>query len=200
MMTDCEAAIGAALFACLARNPACLPAEYLNLHRDLAGIAQQESGFHPYAIRDETTNESLFPATHADAVRIATQRDAAGHILGLGMFQITHRSNWRRHGLTIAIALTGCGSMRAAASHYDANVRAAALQLYNSGRIGGAPGYAATVLKHVQAGPLAAPVAPAIPVATPPRHAGGTLFERAGERPDADPGGASPRLFSRHGG
>lgn len=179
-MSGCEALIGAALFACLARNPTCLPPQYVNLTRDLAAIAQQESGLLPFAIRDETTRESLFPATHADAVRIATERDAAGHTLGLGMFQITHRSNWLRHGLTIATALTGCGSMRAAASHYDDDLRTAALQLYNSGRIDGAPAYAASVLRRVQTGPQTSPapsvVADPQATATPlPRRAASGL-------------------------
>lgn len=200
-MTGCEAAIGAALFACLARDPACLPPQHLNLTRDLVAIAQQESGFRPLAIRDETTNESWFPSTYAEAVRIATERDAAGHTLGLGMFQITHRSNWARHGLTIATALTGCGSMRAAASHYDVNLRIAALQLYNSGRIDGAPGYAASVLQRVQnvsQAPAVLP-APVPPVAVAPPPPGGTLFARSGTPPGGDPRGSTPRLFTNYG-
>jgi len=66
----------------------------------LAAIAEQKSGFRPYAIRDERTGESLFPATRAEAERIAFARWERGHTLGLGLFQITHEANWRRHGLT----------------------------------------------------------------------------------------------------
>ena len=52
-MTGCEALAGAALFACLARDPVCLPDEHRHLYDDLAAIAEQESGHNPRAIRDE---------------------------------------------------------------------------------------------------------------------------------------------------
>lgn len=166
-MTGCEALVGAALFACLARDPACLPDE----HRDhlwvLTGIAAQESGFRPYAVRVEASRtqppQSLFPTTHADAVKVAVEHDRAGRTLGLGFFQITHRSNWDRHfgpadtpeerAAQIARALQPCANMAAGAAHFAANWRQAnvALQLYNSGRPSGAPGYAAGVLRRVLA-------------------------------------------------
>ena len=123
MITGCEILAGAALFACLARDPACLPDEHRHLRDDLAAIAEQESGHNPRAIRDERTGESLFPATLAEAVRIATERDALGHVVGLGLMQITHRSNWQGHGLTIAAALDGCRSLRAGAAHYAGNLQ-----------------------------------------------------------------------------
>jgi type IV secretion system protein VirB1 len=125
-MTGCEALAGLALFACVARDPACLPPEHAPLLATLAAIAEQESGFRPFAIRDEATGESLFPATQAEAVRIAAARDIRGHTLGLGWFQITHRANWRRHGLTIATALEPCANLRAGAAHYAADLHAAA--------------------------------------------------------------------------
>ncbi|MDT8315419.1 transglycosylase SLT domain-containing protein [Roseomonas mucosa] len=147
-MTGCEALAGLALFACLARDPRCLPDEHRRLLPELAAVAERESGFRPFAIRDETTGESLFPATRAEAVAIAAARDAAGRTLGLGWFQITHRANWRRHGLTVETALDPCENMRAGAAHLAGNLRDAAFQLYNSGRIGGAPGYAAAVARR----------------------------------------------------
>lgn len=120
----------------------------------LKAQAEQESGFRPFAIRVEATAtqpaQSIFPSTHAEAVRIATEQDARGRLLGLGMMQITGRANWARHGLTIATALDGCASLRAGTAHYLDDVRAAALQRYNSGRLDGAPAYAAAVLRRVE--------------------------------------------------
>nr|WP_264185694.1 transglycosylase SLT domain-containing protein [Roseicella aerolata] len=116
---------------------------------ELAAVAERESGFRPFAIRDEATGESLFPTTRAEAVAVAAARDAAGSTLGLGWFQITHRANWRRHGLTVETALDPCENMRAGAAHLAGNLRDAAFQLYNSGRVGGAPGYAAAVARRV---------------------------------------------------
>jgi type IV secretion system protein VirB1 len=172
-MTGCEALVGLALFACVAHDPRCLANEHRRLLPELAAVAERESGFRPFAIRDEATEESLFPATRPEAVAIASARDAAGHTLGLGWFQITHRANWRRHGLTIETALDPCENMRAGAAHLAANLRDAAFQLYNSGRVGGAPGYAAAVARRVgnHAAALAAdgiPRAAMAPVSPPP--------------------------------
>ncbi|MGG5810542.1 transglycosylase SLT domain-containing protein [Falsiroseomonas sp. CW058] len=148
-MTGCEALAGLALFACVARDPRCLPDEHRRLLPELAAVAERESGFRPFAIRDEVTGESLFPMTRAEAVAVAAARDAAGRTLGLGWFQITHRANWRRHGLTVETALDPCENMRAGAAHLAGNLRDAAFQLYNSGRPGGAPGYAAAVARRI---------------------------------------------------
>ena len=61
--------------------------------------------------------------------------------MGLGWFQITGRPNWKAHGLDIRTALLACPNLRAGAEHFAANVKDAARQLYNSGRIDGAPRY-----------------------------------------------------------
>jgi type IV secretion system protein VirB1 len=172
-MTGCEALVGLALFACIARDPSCLADEHRRLLPELAAVAERESGFRPFAIHDEATGESLFPATHSEAVAVAIARDTAGHTLGLGWFQITHRANWRRHGLTIETALEPCENMRAGAAHLAGNLQDAAFQLYNSGRVGGAPGYAAAVARRMgnHAAALAAggiPRAAMAPVSPPP--------------------------------
>ncbi|MBU8541793.1 transglycosylase SLT domain-containing protein [Falsiroseomonas tokyonensis] len=148
-MTGCEALVGLALFACIARDPSCLADEHRRLLPELAAVAERESAFQPFAIRDEATGESLFPATRPEAVAVAAARDAAGHTLGLGWFQITHRANWRRHGLTVETALDPCKNMRAGAAHLAGNLRDAAFRLYNSGRLDGAQGYAAAVARRV---------------------------------------------------
>lgn len=166
-MPACSALAGFALFACLARDPRCLPAGHAHLLPVLSGIAEHESGFRPFAIRDEATGESLFPTTYADAVRIAVERDARGHVLGLGWFQITHRRNWQRHGLTVASALEPCANMRAGAAHFAGDL-AAALSRYNSGTFDGAPGYAAKVAQRTARFVAGGPSAPSLPPAAVP--------------------------------
>ena len=183
-MTGCEALVSAALFACVARDPACLPDEHRDHLQVLTGIAAQESGFRPYAVRVEASRtqpaQSLFPATYGDAVRLAVEHDRAGRTLGLGLFQITHRSNWDRHFgpadtpeervAQIARALQPCANMAAGAAHFAADWHRAgiALQLYNSGRPNGAPGYAAGVLRRVFAPSGGGGVAPSAAQASPP--------------------------------
>lgn len=172
-MTGCEALAGLALFACIARDPACLPPEHAPLLPYLAAVAEQESGFRPLAIRDEATGESLFPTSEVQAVRIATARDAAGHTLGLGWFQITHRANWQRHGLTITTALEPCANLRAGAEHYAADLHAAAARRFNSGRIADALPQSVAYARRVAAaaerlrGPLAAASAATAPAVVP---------------------------------
>jgi hypothetical protein len=126
-MVGCETLAGAALFACLARNPACLPP---SVDRELVpwleAIGRHESGFRPWAIRDDVTKESIFPATRAEAERIAAERLARGHVLGLGWMQITHRANWVRFGLADAQgrpvrAFDPCLNLRAGALHFAAD-------------------------------------------------------------------------------
>ena len=183
-MTGCEALVGAALFACVARDPACLPNEHRDHLQVLTGIAAQESGFRPYAVRVEASRtqpaQSLFPATYGDAVRLAVEHDRAGRTLGLGFFQITHRSNWDRHfgpadtpeerAAQIARALQPCANMAAGSAHFAENWRQAnvALQLYNSGRPNGAPGYAAGVLRRVLAPAAGGGGPPSAAQASPP--------------------------------
>lgn len=185
-MTGCEALVGAALFACLARDPDCLPPAMVPFVDDLRGIAEQETGLRPYAVRDESTHEGKFFASYGEAVRFATERDALGHKLGIGLFQITGRANWQAHGLTIATGLQPCANMRAGAEHYAGNIRTAALQLYNSGSINGAPGYAASVVRRIggvapDTGPMSAPIQPIrrpMPRVASPYSADTTIYVR----------------------
>jgi type IV secretion system protein VirB1 len=166
-MTGCDGAVTVALFACLTQQPRCLPLEHQRHLPELTAIVAQESGFAPFAIRDETTGESLFPRSLDEAVALSTARDAAGHVLGLGWFQITHRATWRRYGLTVETALDPCENMRAGAAHWVDSLRHAALQRYNSGRTDGAPGYAAQVVRRL-ARPAASPGPATQPVILPP--------------------------------
>lgn len=149
-MTGCEAVVGLALFACLARNPACLPPEYARYRDDLAGIIEQESKWNVYAIRDETTKESIFPSTRVEAVREVNRRIALGRNLGLGWTQITGKVNREFHGVTPIDLLNPCKALKAGARHFSENIRGAAYQRYNSGRSNGAPAYAASVMARVE--------------------------------------------------
>lgn len=172
-MLACATLTGIALFDCLAANPACLPPAHARHLPILRAIMQQESGGNPYALRDETTKQSLFLANRADAEREARQRHAAGHTLGLGWFQITHQSNWIRHWGSVEAALANafdpCSNMRAGATHFAVDY-AAALARYNSGSFTGAPGYASAVLRRVgqqpvnsaQPAPLTQPLAASV--------------------------------------
>lgn len=201
MIAECAALLGIQLFTCLSGQPQCLPPplilEFPLLRQDLAALAEQESGFNAWAIRDEMTGESLFPLSRAAADREVTWRDDAGHVLGVGMFQITGRANWRRHGLSRQDLTDPCQNMAAGAAHYADNLRSAARQLYNSGRTTGAPLYAAQVadrrarLAHLldarpaPSPPPKSPVAPTQRATAFAREEGrATAFSRVRSRPD----------------
>lgn len=180
-VTGCEALVGAALFVCLARDPACLPEQ----HRDhlplLRAIAERESRFNPYALRVEATRDapghSLFFASAAEAIAHAVAWNGRGRTTGLGWFQVTHHRNWDWHfgpvpdprdrSAQIRRAFDPCANMAAGAAHFAANWQQAgvALQYYNSGRPNGAPVYASGVLRRVLA-PGAGGDVPAFATAT----------------------------------
>ncbi len=226
-MSGCGELVGLTLFACLARDPACLPVEHRGHLDVLRAIAERESGFRPYALRDEAMGESRFYVTRDEAIREATRRDALGHPLGLGMFQITFRSNWARHFAPavgprvadqIGRAYEPCANMAAAAAHFAADWERAgvALQYYNSNKPSGAPGYAAGVLGRLPAlrlaerglptpADLVAPspaVAPAPPPCAPAWDAWAleACERRARRRAAAPKGEASPPSVPARGG
>lgn len=116
--------------------------------RHVVATIRQESGGRPLAIRDEATGESLFPATLADAVRLATERAARGHLLGLGLGQITGSRNLARHGLTIETAFEPCRAVAATVRHLAGDVRhvlALSSRRYNTGSIERGDAYARSV-------------------------------------------------------
>lgn len=154
-MTGCAASAGLALFACLARDPACLPVDRRPLLPVLEAMGWQESGHRDWALRDETTGESLFFRTGAEAVAAARSRRARGHLLGYGRFQITGDANLARHGLTPETAFLPCPNLRAAAEHLAAGIRR-----YN-GSGPAAERYARQVVARVPDRPAVAPPSPA---------------------------------------
>jgi type IV secretion system protein VirB1 len=119
----------------MAGTPACTAAGVPPA--DVAAIARTESGFHPYAIRDETTNRSLFPETADAAEAIARDLTSKGHLLGVGLMQLTPPSNF---GLSIREALDPCRNMKAGTDFF------ASLSRYNSGSPTRSQGYAMRVV------------------------------------------------------
>jgi type IV secretion system protein VirB1 len=120
---------------------------------NVAAVARQESGFHPYAIRDETTDRSHYPATREDAEALAARLTAQGHLLGVGLMQLTPPANF---GLSIAEAFDPCKNMKAGAELLAANYNLEwqalmrALSRYNSGSPTRAEAYAKRVAAQAQ--------------------------------------------------
>ena len=148
---------------------------------NVAAVARQESGFHPYAIRDETTDRSHYPATREAAEALATRLTAQGHLLGIGLMQLTPPANF---GLSIAEALDPCKNMKAGAELLAANFKLEwqalmrALSRYNSGSPTRAEAYAKRVVAQAQRNGRMPPLAllPLIDAPVPsgptkPRHA-----------------------------
>jgi type IV secretion system protein VirB1 len=102
----------------------------------LAGVAQTESGFDDAAIHDNTTRRTYLPATHAQAIALASELVVAdGHSVDLGLMQI-NSANLSRLGLSLAEAFDACKSMQASAQILQENYRAAVhdmLSRYNTG-------------------------------------------------------------------
>jgi len=112
-------------------------------------VARQESGFHPYAIRDETTKQSHYPTTSEEAATLASSLTKQGHLLGVGLMQLTPPANF---GLSITEALDPCRNMKAGAellaSNYNLEWQALmrALSRYNSGSPTRAEAYAQRIV------------------------------------------------------
>ncbi len=120
---------------------------------NVAAVARQESGFHPYAIRDETTDRSHYPATREEAEALATRLTRQGHLLGTGLMQLTPAANF---GLSIAETFDPCKNMKAGAGLLAENFRLEwqalmrALSRYNSGSPTRAEAYAKRVVAQAQ--------------------------------------------------
>jgi len=120
---------------------------------NIAAVARQESGFHPYAIRDETTDRSHYPATREAAEALAARLTAQGHLLGVGLMQLTPPANF---GLSIDEAFDPCKNMKAGAELLAANYNLEwqalmrALSRYNSGSPTRAEAYAKRVAAQAQ--------------------------------------------------
>ena len=80
----------------------------------LLAFAYRESRLHPFAIHDNATGRSVFPASAEEAVSLARLRLAQGHSLDLGIMQV-NSTNLTRTGLTVTTAFDPGESMRAGA-------------------------------------------------------------------------------------
>jgi type IV secretion system protein VirB1 len=80
----------------------------------LLAFAYHESRLRPFAIHDNTIDESVFPASAAKAASLARVRLAHGHSLDLGIMQV-NSANLARTGLTVTTAFDAGESLRAGA-------------------------------------------------------------------------------------
>lgn len=130
----------------------------------MAAVVQHESGGNPLAIYDDTARRSLRPGTPAQAAQLANTLLRAGHVLDLGLAQISSRNLASLH-LSVDGAFDPCRNLAAAQSVLQAAWRSthgslrATLQTYNTGQPGGTH-YADQVFAAASA---PAPRIPAIP-------------------------------------
>jgi type IV secretion system protein VirB1 len=80
----------------------------------LLAFAYHESRLRPFAIHDNTVDQSVFPASAAEAASLARARLAQGHSLDLGIMQV-NSDNLARTGLTVTTVFNAGESMRAGA-------------------------------------------------------------------------------------
>jgi type IV secretion system protein VirB1 len=80
----------------------------------LLAFAWHESRLRPFAIHDNTTGQSVFPASAGEAVGLARMCLVQGHSLDLGLMQV-NSANLGRTGLTVTTAFDAGNSMRAGA-------------------------------------------------------------------------------------
>lgn len=144
-------ALPLAIILSLARDAACIapgvPAEYY------VAVVQQESAADPLALHDDTPPGTPYhPATVDEAERIAKRLLAQGHSVGVGLGQLTARSEpafEAKFGLSVREALANpCANMRAGSGLLQRGLRAA-LSTYNCGGPVCAPGYVRQVLARV---------------------------------------------------
>jgi Transglycosylase SLT domain len=107
-------------------------------------VVTQESGYDPLALHDDTTSTPYHPATIDEAETIARRLMAVGHSVGVGLSQLTARSEgafFATFHITVRQALDACPNMHAGAQHYVSR----ALSIYNSGDPERSLAYAASV-------------------------------------------------------
>lgn len=108
----------------------------------MAAIVQHESGGDALAIYDDSARRALRPRTRAQAVSAAEGLLRAGHVLDLGLAQISSRNLGRLH-LSVAGAFDPCQNLQAAQAVLQQAWALAhgslreTLQVYNTGRPAG---------------------------------------------------------------
>jgi type IV secretion system protein VirB1 len=128
----------------------------------MAGLIQHESGWHEYAIGDNTTRRSYFPQTYMDAVTLTRSLRAQGHNLDAGLAQI-NSANWPTYHLDEYTVFEPCTNVRTGSSILAGDYRGAlgiysdgdvalehALSAYNSGHYSAAMDYASLVMANAR--------------------------------------------------
>lgn len=131
----------------LASNPACTVPGMVPVF--WPAVVRGESSFDPHAIHDDDTGRSYYPATADIAHAITIRLMAAGHSIGIGLSQLTARSETAfqyRFGLMVRAAFDPCRNMKAGAIHYVHG----ALSIYNSGSPTRSLPYATRILADVR--------------------------------------------------
>lgn len=103
-------AFTAATLAAFIGANGCIPPKAADFFID---IAQGESGLIDTAINDNTAVRSYYPATTAEAVRLASSLIAQGHVLAAGIGQV-RSTNWEWTGLTVETVFDPCRNLAAA--------------------------------------------------------------------------------------
>jgi type IV secretion system protein VirB1 len=99
----------------------------------MSAVIVYESGARPYAIGDNTSRRSYFPARRLTAERLARALLHAGHNVDVGYAQI-NSSNFARLGLDVHSSLEACTNLRAGARVLEEDYARAA-RAYGPGQI-----------------------------------------------------------------
>lgn len=144
-------------------------------------------GYSQFALHDDDANQSYYPDTQDAAEALARRLMAQGHSVGVGLSQLTARSEgqfFTKFHLTVRQALDdACTNLRAGARFFVER----ALSIYNSGSPTGAPRYAVSITDAIQNGTASgAPALPAPPVPLPDTS-GPVVFTPGGRDPKQAP-------------
>lgn len=179
--------------------------EGVALRERMVAKLRHESGLrgtdllHPYAIRDETEGRAVkpVPTTYEAAVAEAEGRIARGHVLGVGLGQITWTKNLLADfqapdiATAVRLAFQPCAAVRAAVRHYAADVRHAvhatrvldcASASYNAG-----PGRVCEETPYVRSVRALQAALPSVPDPLATRPASGVLVPDAPSPPESRP-------------
>jgi type IV secretion system protein VirB1 len=113
-------------------------------------VVKIESQRDPFALHDDTTHQSYYPASADLAEAIAVRLMSQGHSVGVGLSQLTAASERHfvaRFGVTIRQALDPCTNMRVGAQFYVGM----ALSIYHTGSPVQGAAYAASVVRTLDA-------------------------------------------------
>ena len=149
-------ALSAVVIASLS-DPRCIapvPPEYVRpFAAAYKAIVEQESGGDALALHDDDVGRSYHPPTIEEAERIAKSLLAQGRSVGIGLGQLTARSEEafeRKFGITVHEALANpCANMRAGSELYAQGIPAIAT--YNCGKPWCASDYVKRVLARLGA-------------------------------------------------